>query len=129
LETLYLRGKVFTGKGEGAKFIKLPWVERQVKEKLGIIPYPGTLNIKLTGDSVKRKEWLMKAKGIEISPPAGFCHGKLFKAYLGDNLECAVVIPEVVGYSEDVIEIIASTDLREKLGLVDGNVCRVKIEL
>lgn len=129
LKTLRIKGKVFSGKGEGAEFIKLPWVRKQITEKLGFMPYSGTLNIKLTADSVRLKKSLKKAESIEISPATGFYRGRCFKAYLMDNLECAIVVPEVENYPEDIMEIIASISLREKLQLEDGDVVEVKILL
>ena len=127
MKTLCVKGKVFSGKGEGAEFIKLPWVRKQIKEKLGFIPHPGTLNIKLAEDSIRLKS--LKAESIEISPAMGFCRGRCYNAYLMDNLECAIIVPEVENYPEDIMEIIASTSLREKLQLEDGNIVEVKILL
>lgn len=129
MQSLCLRGKVFSGRSEGTKFIKLRWVKNQIKEKLGFTPYPGTLNIRLSQRNVKLKKSLREANGIEILPALGFCRGKLFKACLMGSVECAVVFPEVADYPEDVIEVIASTNLREKLHLVDGDLVDLKIML
>jgi riboflavin kinase len=120
-----LKGKVFSGTGEGAKFIELPWVKRQIEEKLGFVPYPGTLNIKLSKDKVKLKNLLKGAKPIEILPAEGYCLGKCFKAHLANGLECAIVLPQVRGYPEGVIEVIAPVNLREKLQLKDGDIIEV----
>ncbi|MGB9959550.1 MAG: DUF120 domain-containing protein [Candidatus Bathyarchaeales archaeon] len=120
-----IRGKVFSGTGEGAKFIELPWVKRQIEEKLGFTPYPGTLNIKLPKDEVKKI--LKRAKSIEILPAEGYCPGKCFKAHLSNGLECAIVLPEVKGYPEDVIELIAPVNLREKMKLKDGDILEVVV--
>jgi CTP-dependent riboflavin kinase len=70
----------------------------------------------------------MKAAGIEILPAPGYYRGKLFKANL-KNLRCAVVIPEVPSYPEDVVEVISSTNLRERLHLVDGSLCEVEVTI
>jgi len=129
LSTLCITGKVFSGKGEGANFIRLPWVRKQITEKLGFIPHSGTLNIKLTEESFKLKNLLKRAKAIEITPARGFCRGKCFKAYLRDNVECAIVIPEAVNYPKDVIEVVAPVNLRETLHLDDGDIVKVKIVL
>jgi CTP-dependent riboflavin kinase len=43
LKTLRIRGLVFSGKAEGAKFVSLSWVRTQIKEKIGFDPYNGTL--------------------------------------------------------------------------------------
>jgi riboflavin kinase len=121
-----LKGTVFSGKSEGAKFVNLSWVRKQVEERLGFAPYPGTLNVKLTGESIEMKKPLIRTAGVEISPTLGYYSGRLFKATL-KNVECAVVIPQVSGYPEDVIELISSANLRERLHLVDGSLVEVEV--
>jgi riboflavin kinase len=129
LKSLYVKGKVFSGKGEGAKFLKLKWVKKQIKEKLGFTPHPGTLNIKLSEEYSDLKNLLKRMKGIEITPTNDFCRGKCFRAYLMDGVECAIVIPEVADYPEDLMEIVAPVNLREKIHLKDGDTIEVKILL
>ena len=128
MKTLLLEGEVFSGKGEGAEFIKLPWVRKQIKEKLGFTPYLGTLNIRLTERSIILKNLLKNAQGIEITPAEGFHRGVCFKAYLM-GLECAVVIPEVQDYPENTLEVVAPTKLREHLKLKDGSIIEIKVLL
>ena len=127
LKVVHVKGKIFSGKGEGSKFIKLPWVRKQIVEKLGFIPYPGTLNIKLTEDGAGLKKLLKKKKPTEIKPERGFCRGKCFDAYLTNNLKGAIVLPEIVDYPENVIQVIAPINLKEELQLKDGDVIEVKI--
>lgn len=127
MRILRIRGIVFSGKGEGAKFIELPWVKKQITEKLGFSPYRGTLNIELVKEEFEKRALLEKAQAIEISPVKGFSRGRCFKANLMDKLECAIVIPEVPNYLENVIEVIAPTNLRKKLQLRDGDSVEVKI--
>ena len=126
MKTTCLRGNVFSGKGEGTKFVNLSWSRKQIEEKLGFTPYSGTLNIRLDGKSIKMRKALMDAKGIEILSSPGFCRGKIFQASIM-NMKCAVVIPEVPGYPEDVLEVVASTSLREKLHLADDSMVEVKV--
>ena len=127
MKTLCIRGIVFSGKGEGARFVELPWVKKQITEKLGFTPYRGTLNIELAKEEFEKKASLEKAQAIEILPAKGFGRGRCFKASLMDKLECAIVIPEIQNYPENVIEVIAATNLREKLQLRDGDSVEVKI--
>jgi riboflavin kinase len=130
LRTLCVRGTAFSGKGEGSTFIRVPWVKEQIKEKLGFTPYPGTLNVRLAAaDAIKARKLLAKAKSIEIVPTEGFCRGRCFKAHLGGAIQCAVIIPEIAGYPEDVVEVISSMNLRERLHLNDGSKVEVKIML
>jgi riboflavin kinase len=128
LPKLVFEGTVFSGKGEGKKFIELPWVKRQIQEKLHFTPYPGTLNIHLTSQSIANKEALEEAEGMEVEPQAGYCQGVLFKAHI-DGLEGGVVIPKVPSYPIDVLEIIAPVCLREKFGLRDGSLVAVSVDL
>ena len=121
-----LRGTVFSGKGNGKKFIALPWVKAQIQEKLGFTPYPGTLNIRLVEESVEQKKLLEKAKQLKICPEKGYCTGKIVKARIG-SLECAVITPQVPNYPSDVLEVIAPWCLRERLNLIDG--CEVTISV
>jgi len=114
-----LNGKVFAGNGEGQKYIVRPWVKREIEKKLGFTPYAGTLNLKLSEESVKQKSLLEKNAFLRVCAAEGCCSGLIFKASI-DTTECAVVIPEVDGYPQEVLEIIAWTNLRERLQLQDG---------
>lgn len=129
MKTLRLKGIVFSGKAEGARFIRLPWVKKQIKEKLGFAPYPGTLNVKLTEENLKNRISLEKANAIAVMPATGFHRGRLFKASLQDDLKCAVVIPQIPNYPRDVIELIAPTKLRDRLKLKDGDPVEVEIPM
>jgi len=128
LKRIELSGAIFSSRGDGKKFLELPWVKRQITEKLGFTPYPGTLNVKLSEESVKRKKLLEKVRSIKIHPADGYCSGTLFKAFIG-KLECAIVIPEVASYPKDIIEIIAAVNLREQLQLKDGGKVTVTVNL
>jgi len=128
-KVVHVRGRIFSGSGEGAYFTALPWVKRQIEEKLGFSPYPGTLNLKLTGENAEIRKLLENAKAIEILPEPGYCRGKCFRAYVGHGVACAVVLPCVENYAKDVLEIVASSNLREKLRLRDGDEVDVRIVL
>ncbi len=123
-----MEGKVFSGRGEGKKFVELPWVKRQIEEKLGFSPFAGTLNVRLTEESVEKRKQLTSARGFCVEPQAGYCDGLLFKATLG-GLDCAVVLPLVPNYPPDVLEVIAPIYLRSKLGLRDGNSVAITVNV
>ena len=125
---LVFKGTVFSGKGEGRKFIELPWVKSQIDEKLSFTPYSGTLNIRLSKEGVKQKKLLENITQIEICPEKGFCKGMLIKSSI-DGLECAIIIPEVPHYPSDVLEVIAPWYLRECLKIGDGNEVTVTVDL
>jgi riboflavin kinase len=128
LEKINFSGTVFSGGGEGKKFLDLPWVKRQIEKKLSFAPYPGTLNVRLSEESVKHRKLLEKARSIKVRPADGYCNGILIKASIA-NLECAIVVPDIAGYSKDVLEIISSVNLRETLQLEDGSEVTITVNL
>ena len=128
MSKIVFSGTVFSGKGEGRKFIELPWVKSQIEEKLGFTPYSGTLNIRLSKEDATQKKLLENVTQIEICPEKGFCKGMLIKSSI-HGLECAIIIPKVPHYPSDVLEVIASWYLRERLKIADGNEVTVIADL
>jgi riboflavin kinase len=128
LQRLVLKGIVFSGTGEGKRFIDLPWVKKQIDEKLGFTPYSGTLNLHLTSESADRRMSLEKAEGQRVEPQPGYCTGVMFKACI-DSLDGAVMLPKIPGYPKNVLEVIAPVYLRERLNLADGSLVTVSVTL
>jgi len=133
LKSIVITGEVFTGLGEGAYYISLNGYRSQIKEKLGFDPYPGTLNLKLTEPSdLYFREMLNHRAGILIR---GFSDGKrtygsvkAFKAKIKDR-EAAVLLIERTHYGIDTLEVIAPVNLRQALGLKDGDRVSVEVQL
>jgi riboflavin kinase len=121
-----IEGTVFSGKGEGKKFVALPWVTKQIEVLAGFLPYLGTLNILLSEENQDKKLQMQTAGGFVILPELGFFEGKLFPAKI-EGVACAVIIPLVPNYPKNVLEIIAKENLREKLKIKDGS--HIKVEL
>jgi riboflavin kinase len=121
-------GTVFSGGGNGKKFLEMPWVKRQIEEKLSFTPYLGTLNLRLTGENTQRRSLLETSGGMLVVPQAGYFSGLLFRATI-DALKCAVVIPIMPNYPSDILEVIAPVYLRERLKLVDGSLVTVSVNI
>jgi riboflavin kinase len=127
MEVFTLRGKVTNGQGDGHKFVSFQWVKDQIAEKLGFVPYPGTLNLTvLENDPVVRR--LRNSMGIKITPRSGSFPGKLFKATF-QNVESGILIPQTPDYPSKTIEIVAPCSLRELLRLRDGDIVELKIQV
>ena len=121
MDKIKIDGTVFSGESEGKKFLDLPWVKQQIKEQLGFAPHPGTLNVWLSEESMKRKKQLLeKVHPTKICPAHGHCNASIVRAAIG-TIECAVVVPEVADYPEYVLEIIAAVNLRDTFQLEDGS--------
>jgi riboflavin kinase len=126
-QEIVLKGKVFSGNKRGTLFVDLPWVKKQINEKLGFTPYIGTLNLRLPNKTALDR--LREAEGIIIVPEKGYCEGKCFKALIMKKVEGAVVLPGVPDYPPDLLEVLAPVNLRKKLGLRDGMEVEVTIKL
>lgn len=113
-----IEGKVVSGSNIGQKFVKLPWVKKQIITKFGFNPYFGTLNLRLFDDTAGVD--LNKYDGIILEPETGYYKGKCFRALLMKRTQVVVVLPNVPNYPSNLLEIIAPVNLRKTLELKDG---------
>lgn len=124
-----LVGVVLSGRREAAGFLSVPWVAEQLREKAGIDPYPGTLNLRLTGDD-SRAAWLRvraSTPGIRLSSPdPAFCDAVCYRVRLEGQVEGVIVLPGVDGYPDDVLEVVAPVRLRDRFCLSDGDECHLE---
>lgn len=125
-----LYGTVQSGLGEGRYYISRKGYIVQFQEKLSFIPYLGTLNLRIKAGSELSLRRLRSMDGIHID---GFTtedrtYGPV-KIFLGniDGVKCGIIFPERSVYS-DVMEIISTEFLREKLGIDDGSEVLVEVE-
>jgi riboflavin kinase len=124
-----LEGRVINGLGEGRYYMRQEGYWKRFQEELGFLPYPGTLDIKINPEFFGSLEELKGREGGRID---GFEAGgrtfgavKFFPARLG-RVKGALVFPER-GHHRDVIEFIASRNLRQTLGLKNGDEVRVVV--
>ncbi|MCK4928279.1 MAG: DUF120 domain-containing protein [Methanosarcinales archaeon] len=127
-----LTGSVITGLGEGQYYTTLKGYHDQFVELLDFEPYPGTLNIRLEGESVGCRSMLNLKDGIIIdgfkSKNRTFGGGRCYPVKLGNGTKGAIMIPDRTHYPEDIIEIISPNNLRDKLELKDGSRITVLVE-
>ena len=118
-----IRGKVVSGLRRGASFTQLEWAREAFIAQLGIDPFPGTLNVHLD-DPVALQRWagLMHEDHQRIKAgDEGFCDARAYPLRLAGRFPGAAIVPEVAGYPDDQIEIIAALNLRQSLSLNDGD--------
>ncbi len=125
-----IKGKVFSGLGEGRYYVSLEGYRKQFEEKLGFTPYPGTLNLRIPKEQMFFRLKLDKLDGIKIkgfkTEERTFGDVKAFKCRIR-GIEGAIVIPQRTHYPKDVIEVIAPVKLRDVLGLKDGDWVDVEV--
>lgn len=127
-----LEGTVFTGMGEGAYYISKENYRKQIVEKMGFEPYPGTLNLRLTTDyDIKTRMELDAYPAVELkgfqNEDRSFGLVKCYPATVENKVKGALITALRSHYDVSVLEVIAPVCLRKQLSLKDGN--KVKVEV
>ncbi|MCL5026761.1 MAG: CTP-dependent riboflavin kinase [Chloroflexi bacterium] len=122
MTTVY-EGRVFSGVGRGSTRVRQNM--ELYSQSCGIDFVPGTLNVALTeefrippgsiyltSDKIRPAE---KDRGVTLVP-----------ARLGGE-RVVIIIPDRSPYGRSVVEVMASFNIREKLGLKDGDMVRIAV--
>ena len=127
--SIKIRGRLAEGLKESSFFTNLPWVKEQFITKLGIDPYPGTLNLDIVDpEDIEKLKEIKKRKGIDIIPAEpGFCLAKCFHVLVCGRIKGALVTPLVPDYPESKLEIISSDRIIDVLSLKIGDFVQVEI--
>ena len=123
MERQTITGALATGLGQATGFTSLDWARQAFRDRLGIDPYPGTVNMIVTSDQERAAWRLVKTwPGIVLPPPQpDWCNSRCYHARINDRIEAAIVLPEIETYPEDQIELIAAVGVRDTLNLKDGD--------
>ena len=130
-DSIAIKGRLTEGLKESSLFTNLPWVREQFITKLGIDPYPGTLNLDISdSEDIEKLKEIKQRKGIEIIPQQeGFCSAKSFHVLVGGKIKGAIIVPQVPDYPESKLEIISSDKITDVLSLKSGDVVQIEIPL
>ncbi|HIL64909.1 MAG TPA: DUF120 domain-containing protein, partial [Candidatus Poseidoniales archaeon] len=133
-----LSGMVSSGLGRAHVFMAQHHYQEQFKVLIGRSAWPGTLNVKVEGDSLTEYQKLRVSAGLDQGTPSkieshrikGFDRdGVSFggaTAFLAtfeahhQSFDCAILIPDLTRHN-DVVEVIAGVFLRESCDLDDGD--------
>src|SRR6266540_1086240 len=130
-QELHIEAVVFSGLSEGSYYMSMEGYRKQFKSKLGLDPFPGTLNLRVAKDSAAQRRELdgYPFVGIEGFADKERTYGgaRCYPAIVGDKVKGAIVVPIRAHYGEDVIEIIAPENLRRRLRLKDGDTVDVRV--
>jgi riboflavin kinase len=129
-----IKGTLVSGMGEGAYYMGLKGYTKQFKSKIGYVPFPGTLNVridqKIHQEAIKQFETL---NGIKIK---SFSDGKrtygwvkCFPAKLNNSVNCDLILLERTHHDNSVIELISKTCLRKTAKLKDNAKISIKIPI
>ena len=129
-----LKGTLVSGMGEGAYYMGLKGYTKQFQSKIGYVPFPGTLNVRLDQkihqESIKQFEIL---DGVKIK---SFSDGKrtygwvkCFGAKLNNSINCELIILERTHHDDSIIELISKSCLRKSGKLKDGSKVLITIPI
>ena len=129
-----LKGTLVSGMGEGAYYMGLKGYTKQFQSKIGYVPYPGTLNVRLDQkihqEAIKQFETL---NGVKIK---SFSDGKrtygwvkCFTAKLNNSINCELIILERTHHDDSIIELISKSCIRKTAKLKDGSKVSIKISI
>jgi riboflavin kinase len=132
--TIDLEGTLVAGMGEGAYYMSLKGYTKQFKTKIGYVPFPGTLNVKL--DKKEHVEAVRQLSTLDAARIDGFSDGKrtygwvkCYECTLNGKVRCHLILLERTHHDDSVIELISQYDIRKKLGLKNGADLRIKIPM
>jgi len=120
---IHLTGRIVSGMGEGRYYTEQRGYADQFEQKLGFVPYPGTLNVEIEPIQRNKLRLLKNFGGFEIdefkTKDRTFGSVRCYNAEIND-FRSIIVLPKRSHYS-NILEFISSDYLREKLHLQDGD--------
>ena len=130
--SLELKGTIISGMGEGAYYMSLKGYTKQFKSKIGYVPFPGTLNIKLEqeeyAEAIQQFDHL---DGIKID---SFSDGKrtygwvkCFHAKLNNSINCEFIRLERTHYDNSIVELISKKNILKTAKLKLSSKVSIKI--
>jgi len=119
-----MQGRVVGGLGEGQYYISREGYRNQFFKKLGFVPFPGTLNIKLDEPFNPGPHQVLIEGFREKERTYGGCRCYRIKI---NGQEGAIIRPDRSSYPLDLVEVISPLRLRDALKLKDGDEVRLTL--
>lgn len=127
-----LRGTLVSGAGEGTYYMSLDGYARQFGERLGYVPFPGTLNVRLeTPRYVQAVRRFDSLDGVMID---AFSDGrrtygwvKCFAGVLNGAIPCSLIRLERTHHDPSIMELISQQNMRRAARLKNGSDVTVRI--
>src|SRR3989338_4651590 len=117
---MVFEGFVTSGLGKGAVFMSIDYYKKNVEEKLGFDPYPGTLNLNIgkSAASLLKKLIPIRIEGFKKGSRS-FGGAGCYKIRI-NSISGSIIVPDLAENEENIIEIIAPVNLKSELKIKDG---------
>jgi riboflavin kinase, archaea type len=123
-----ISGVIFSDLGQASVFMNLDWVQTTLTKCLGFTPFPATLNVRPRAQDDAQTWAMVREESSSIALPSedGFCSARLYRIRIhgpanGARIDAAVLVPNVVDYPKDKIEIVAPVQLKTTWAVRDGD--------
>ncbi|HJU14069.1 MAG TPA: DUF120 domain-containing protein [Candidatus Nitrosotalea sp.] len=128
------KGVIVSGMGEGAYYMSMKGYAKQFKSKLGYVPFPGTLNVKL-----RDKEFVEAKRSLDAYPAItvnGFSDGKrsygwvkCYPARVNNSVDAALILLERTHHDDSVIELISKENIKKAAKLSTGSQITIRVKV
>jgi riboflavin kinase, archaea type len=132
---IHFNGILVSGMGEGKYYMSLEGYRKQFKKKIGYIPYPGTLNIRIFDPlSLENREKIERFgyQFIDGFRDSERTYGwvKCYSAIMNDNVDIQsdLLILERTHHDKNMLEIIAPVNIKQLMGLKNGDNVKVTLQ-
>jgi len=129
-----LKGTLVSGMGEGAYYMSLKGYTKQFKSKIGYIPFPGTLNVRL--DKKIHQETIKQFENLNGITIESFSDGKrtygwvkCFHAKINQSIDCELIILERTHHDNSIIELISDICIKKSGNLKNGSQVIITIQI
>lgn len=130
-----LSGALVSGMGEGKYYMSLDGYRKQFKKKIGYIPFPGTLNIRILDPlSLENRQ---KIESFSYHFVDGFSDAKRTYGWVkcypviingNEKISSDLLILERTHYDNNMLEIIAPVNIKKVLDLKNGDNVEVTLK-
>lgn len=134
--SMTIEGTIVSGVGEGGYYMALDGYRKQFRTKLGYIPYPGTLNVKISGNASKGNRERIEhipyifIKGFsDVKRTYGWV--KCFPAIINNNsaIPAHLLLLERTHYDKSMVEMISPEYLKGVHGLANGDGIKILVRV
>jgi riboflavin kinase len=132
---IHFNGILVSGMGEGKYYMSLEGYRKQFEKKIGYIPFPGTLNIKITDPlSLENRE---KIENFSYQFIDGFhdsirtygwvkCYHVLING--NEDIQSDLLILERTHHDKNMLEIISPVNIKQVLHVKNGDTIKVTLQ-
>ena len=134
--SMTIEGTIVSGVGEGGYYMALDGYRKQFRTKLGYIPYPGTLNVKISGNTSKGNRERIEhipyifIKGFsDVKRTYGWV--KCFPAIINNYsaIPAHLLLLERTHYDKSMVEMISPEYLKGVHGLANGDGIKILVRV